>query len=158
MDWLNLLAVQGTFKSLLQHHGSKASILQCSASHHYPLLRWRLLDTHGKSGSVSCGGTAPFSWVLVHIRFCLCPPRVLFPQSCVSSGDSVVVLMATSSKRAYAVPRSAAPRALPLRQATVIRTSAGDTQTLKGRSGFISVGSPVVHNVLFVPSECLWWV
>ena len=31
MDWLDLLAVQGTFKSLLQHHSSKASILQRSA-------------------------------------------------------------------------------------------------------------------------------
>ena len=31
MDWLNLLAVQGTLKHLLQHHSSKASILQCSA-------------------------------------------------------------------------------------------------------------------------------
>ena len=31
MDWLDLLAVQGTLKSLLQHHTSKASILQCSA-------------------------------------------------------------------------------------------------------------------------------
>ena len=31
MDWLNLLAVQGTLKSLLQHHSSKASILRCSA-------------------------------------------------------------------------------------------------------------------------------
>ena len=31
MDWLNLLAVQGTLKSLLQHHSSKASILQRSA-------------------------------------------------------------------------------------------------------------------------------
>ena len=31
MDWLDLLAVQGTFKSLLQHHSSKASILQHSA-------------------------------------------------------------------------------------------------------------------------------
>ena len=31
MDWLNLLAVQGTLKSLLQHHCSNASILQCSA-------------------------------------------------------------------------------------------------------------------------------
>ena len=30
MDWLDLLAVQGTLKSLLQHHGSKASILQHS--------------------------------------------------------------------------------------------------------------------------------
>ena len=40
MDWLDLLAVQGTLKSLLQHHSSKASILWCSAffivqlSHH----------------------------------------------------------------------------------------------------------------------------
>ena len=31
MDWLDLLAVQGTFKSLLQHYSSKASVLQCSA-------------------------------------------------------------------------------------------------------------------------------
>ena len=31
MDWLDLLAAQGTLKSLLQHHSSKASILQCSA-------------------------------------------------------------------------------------------------------------------------------
>ena len=31
VDWLDLLTVQGTLKSLLQHHSSKASILQCSA-------------------------------------------------------------------------------------------------------------------------------
>ena len=31
MDWLGLLAVQGTLKSLLQHHSSKSSILRCSA-------------------------------------------------------------------------------------------------------------------------------
>ena len=31
MDWLDLLAIQGTLKSLLQHYSSKASILQCSA-------------------------------------------------------------------------------------------------------------------------------
>ena len=37
---------------------------------------WTLL---GKSGSVSCGVTASFSWVLVHISFCLCSPRVYFP-------------------------------------------------------------------------------
>ena len=53
MDWLDLLAVQGTLKSLLQHHSSKASILWCSAfflvqlSHPYmttgkiiALIRW----------------------------------------------------------------------------------------------------------------------
>ena len=42
-------------------------------------LHWRLL---GKSGSVSCGVTSPFSWVLVHTRFCLCPSRVYFPVLC----------------------------------------------------------------------------
>ena len=31
MDWLDLLAVQGTLKSILQHHSSKQSILRCSA-------------------------------------------------------------------------------------------------------------------------------
>ena len=34
-----------------------------------------LLETPGHSGSVSCGVTAPFSWVLVHTKFCLCPPK-----------------------------------------------------------------------------------
>ena len=36
----------------------------------------------GKSVSVSCGVTAPFSWVLMCTRFCLCPPRVCFPVLC----------------------------------------------------------------------------
>ena len=46
IDWLDLLAVQGTLKRLLQHHSSKASILQCSAffiihlSHPYWTLEW----------------------------------------------------------------------------------------------------------------------
>ena len=37
-------------------------------------------------------------------------------------------------------------------------TSTGDTQTVKGRSGSVSVGSPGVHKILFEPSECVWWV
>ena len=57
MDWLDLLAVQGPLKSLLQHHSSKASVLQCSAffivqlSHPYmtagktiALSRWTLVS------------------------------------------------------------------------------------------------------------------
>ena len=57
MDWLDLLAVQGTLKSFLQHHSSKASILRCSAfftvqlSHLYmptgktiALTRWTIVD------------------------------------------------------------------------------------------------------------------
>ena len=38
MDWLDLLAVQGTLESLLQHHSSKASILRCSALFYSPTL------------------------------------------------------------------------------------------------------------------------
>ena len=59
----------------------------------------------GKPGPVSYGLTAPFSWVLVSL-----PSNSLFPQDCVSSGSSMVGLMATSAKKAYGTPRSAAPR------------------------------------------------
>ena len=53
MDWLDLLAVQGTLKSLLQHHSSKASILMCSAffivqlsqpGKSITLTRWTFVD------------------------------------------------------------------------------------------------------------------
>ena len=44
IDWLDLLAVQGTLKSLLQHHSSKASILLCSASFIVQLSHTWLLE------------------------------------------------------------------------------------------------------------------
>ena len=47
MDWLDLLAVQGTFKSLLQHHSSKASILQSSAF--FTVQLWHPYMTTGKT-------------------------------------------------------------------------------------------------------------
>ena len=74
---------------------------------------WTLI---GKSGSVSCRVTAPFSWVLVPTRFV--SPKNLFPQSCVSSGSSMVGLMVASSKRAYAYPGLLHPESLPLQQST----------------------------------------
>ena len=76
-----------------------------------PCLCWSLLDTSSKSGSLSFGVTVAFSWVLVHISFCLCLPYESISQPCVSPGSSTVWLMATSSKRAHAIPKSAAPRA-----------------------------------------------
>ena len=48
-------------------------------THTFPGDSWTLT---GKSGAVSCGVTAPFSWVLMCTRFCLCPPRVCFPVLC----------------------------------------------------------------------------
>ena len=47
MDWLDLLAVQGTLKSLLQHHSSKASILQDSAF--FTVQLWHPYMTTGKT-------------------------------------------------------------------------------------------------------------
>ena len=58
MDWLDLLAVQGTLKSLLQHHSSKALILRCSAfftvqvSHPYMTTGKTIALTRQTSGKV----------------------------------------------------------------------------------------------------------
>ena len=75
---------------------------------------------------------------------------------------SMVGLMVNSSKKAYAthcvtqVCCTQSP--CPCRKPLVTHASAGDTQTLKGRSGSVSVGSlgPGVNKFLFEPSECLW--
>ena len=89
MDWLDLLAVQGTLKSLLQHHSSKASILLCSAfftvqlSHPYvttgktiALTRWAFL---GKVMSLLFNMLSRFSSVQFNsvAQSCLnlCNPR-----------------------------------------------------------------------------------
>ena len=97
----------------------------------------RLLPTHAsvrdfwtlscKSGSVSCGVTAPFSWVLVHTSFCLCPPRVCF------------------------CTQSPCPCSSPL----VTHTSAGDTQHSSGSVSVGTLG-PGAHKVLLVPSKSLF--
>ena len=49
MDWLDLLAVQGTLKSLLHHHSSKASILRCSVQLSHPYM------TAGKTVALTRG-------------------------------------------------------------------------------------------------------
>ena len=124
-----------------------------AAGHHWPTPPPVTPGHSGKSGSVPCGVTAPFSWVLVH-KVLLVPSKGLFPQSC--SGGSMVGLMATSSKRAYAIPRSAAPRAPA--PAAGHCWPVPPQETLKGRSDSVSVESPGVNRVLFEPSERLWWV
>ena len=64
MDWLHLLAVQGTLKSLLQHHSSKASILRCSANivifaychicFYFNLKKhWKIYETTAQNFSIS---------------------------------------------------------------------------------------------------------
>ena len=80
----------------------------------YPSIYHEVMgpELMGMSGSVSYGVTAPISWVLVCMHKVLfVPSKSLFPQSCVSSDGSMVEIMVTSFKWAYAISRSAAPRA-----------------------------------------------
>ena len=83
-----------------------------------PCLHWGLQDTHRQVW---------VSLLWVHCSFLLGPGvykvlflpfRNLYPQSCVSSGGSMVGLMVTSSKRTYAIPKSAASRAPASHQST----------------------------------------
>ena len=103
IDWFDLLAVQGTLKSLLQHHSSKASILRCPAffivqlSHPYmttgktvALARWTfvgnvmLLSSVQFSRSVMSNSLQPHD--LQHTRPpCLSPTSGVYPNSSPSS-------------------------------------------------------------------------
>ena len=70
-----------------------------------------LLDTHGQLWVSLFGGHCSFILGPSVHKVLFVRSKSLFPQSCVSSGGSIVGLMATSSKRAYAIPRSTASRA-----------------------------------------------
>ena len=78
-----------------------------------PRLHQRLLDTHGQVWVSLLEGHSsfPLGPDAHKVYLCVCVSQSLFPWSCVTFGSSIVVLMATSSKRAYATCRSAAPRA-----------------------------------------------
>ena len=94
----------------------------------------------------------------MHTRFCLCPPRVYFPVLCkfwqLYGGVNGDLLLESLCHIQVCCTQSPCPCGRPLLTAT----SAGDTQTLKGKSGSVSVGSPGVHKILFEPSEHVWWV
>ena len=83
----------------------------------------------GKSGSVSCRVTAPFSWVLVHTRFYLCPSSVYFPVLCkfwwLYGGVNGDLLQEGLCHTHVYCTHSPCPCSSPL----LIRTAAGDTQT-----------------------------
>ena len=110
-------------------------------------LRRRLLDTPRQVWvGLSLGHCYFLLGPGVH-KVLFVPSKSLFPQSCVSSGSSMMWLMATSSKRAYAGPKSAPPRA-PV-PAAVHCWLVPSQETLKHRSVSVSVGSlgPGFHQV-----------
>ena len=119
-------------------HSVPPTLQQATAD---PWLRWRLLDIHRQVWvSLLCDHCSFLLGPGLH-KFLFVPSKSLFPQSCVSSGSSVVGSVATFSKRAYATPRSAAPRTplpvadhcqpLPL-QGTLKQSKAGLVQSLWG--------------------------
>ena len=138
-----------SFKTSCAHTAalSTPTLQQATAD---PSLCRRLWTLTGRSGSVSCRVTAPFSWILVHTRFCLCPPRVYFPVLCkfwwLYGGVNGDLL-----QEVYAIPRSAAPRAPA--PATGHCWPITPQETLKHSSGLVSVGSlgPGAHKVCLSP-------
>ena len=86
------------------------SIPNPAAGHHQPTP---LRETPGHSqASLGQSLVSHCSFLLSHgAQGSVCALQESVSQSCVSSGSSMMGLMATSSKRAYAIPKSAAPRA-----------------------------------------------
>ena len=76
MDWLYLLAVQGTFKSLLQHHSSKASILHCSA-----FFTAQLLHPYMTTGKTIALTRLTFVGKMIYLLFNILSRLVILPRS-----------------------------------------------------------------------------
>ena len=76
MDWLDLLAVQGTLKSLFQHHNSKASILGCSA-----FFVVYLSHPYMTTGKTRVSTISIVKWCLCFLVHCLPLPEIFFPRS-----------------------------------------------------------------------------
>ena len=121
-----------------------------------PCLCWRLLDIPGQVWVSLLWGQCSFLLGPGVHKVLFVPSRSLFPQSCVSSGSPMVGLLATSSKRAYAIPKSPPPShtqgcsiPLPLWQSTA------DLYLHRRHSNTVlsvSVGSlgPGVHKVCLI--------
>ena len=108
----------------------------------------------GMCGSVSCGVTAPFSWVLVCTRFCLCPPRVFSPVLCkfwrLYGGVNGDLLQEGLCHTQVCCTQSPCPCSRSL----LTHTSTGDTQTQFWLS-LCGVSGSWCTQALLEPSKCL---
>ena len=117
----------------------------------------RLLDTHRQVWVSLLWGHCSFLLSSGAHKVLFVPSKSLFPQSCVSSSSSMVGLMVTSSKRAYAIPRSACHTQVCCTQSPCPRSSPLLTsmpqKTPKHSSVSVSVGSlgPGAHKVCLSP-------
>ena len=99
--------------SFIRSHACTATLSapNPAAGHHQPTNLPEILDTYGQVWVSLLWGHCSFLLGPGTHKVLFVPSKSLFPQSCVSSGNSMVELMETYSKRAYALLRSAAPRA-----------------------------------------------
>ena len=114
-------------------HSVPLTLQQATAN---PRLHQRLLGTHGHAWVSFLRGHCSFLLGPGVHKFLFVPAKSLFPQPFVSSGGSMVGLMVTSSKRAYVIARSAAPRAPVAGHCWPIPPQ----ETLRHSSGSVSVG------------------
>ena len=122
------------------HEGTAAlSAPNPAAGDRWPMLPLRLLDSHRQVWVSLLWGHGFFLLGPDVHKILFVPSQNLFPHVLCKSGGSIVGLMATSSKRAYAIPRSAAPRA-PAPTA-VHCWPAPPQETPKHSSASVSVGS-----------------
>ena len=120
-----------------------------------------LPETPGPSwaslGQSLVGITALFSWVLMHTRFCLCPPSVCFPVLCkfwhLYGGVNGDLFQEGLCHTQVCCTQSPYPCSCPL----LTRTSTGDTQTQFWLS-LCGVSASWCAQDLFEPSECFWQV
>ena len=138
--------------SLKRSHACTATVHapNPAADHHHASTR----DSRTPTGKSAVGSLllSPGSWCT---RFCL--PSKTISQSYRSSGSSVVGFMATSSKRAHAIPRCCTQSPCPCGRPLLTHTSKGDTQTQFCLS-LCEISVSWCTQGLFEPSECLWWV
>ena len=134
-------------------HSVPPTLQQATAD---PCLCQRLLDIHRQVWVSVFWGHCSFLLGPGAHKVLFVPTKSLFPQSCVSSGGSMVGLMANSSHGAYAIPRSTAPRVLPWQQSTADPwRSSGDSQIQFCLSLCGVFGSWCAQG-MSEPPECLW--
>ena len=140
-----------------QPHSGPPTLYQDTAD---PRLCRRLLDTHGQIWVSLLWGQCSFLLGPGAHKVLFMPSQSLFSQSCVSKfwwlhcGVNGDILQEGLCHTRVCCTQSPYPSSRLL----LTHTSARDAQTLRGRSGSLSVESPGVHKVLFEPSEHLWWL
>ena len=136
-------------------HSKPPTLPQATA---YPCLCQRFLDTHRQVWVSLLWGHCSFLLDPGAHRVLFEHSKSLFPQFCVSSGGSMVGLMVTSSKRAYAIPRSTAHRAPAPAAVHCWPVPSQETPKHSFALSLCEVSVSWCVQGMFEPSEHLWWV